>query len=138
MRILSAALFVVAVIFGNVEFSRWKQPQLFGELTKGQKVRRAVTFAALLIVLAGAFLGTYLPNGHISKHLAAVEITYWAVIVLMVLIMPIVAVREMRVTLKQAAADRLAAERREALEDAVQAMAKAEERAELPHRNGNS
>jgi hypothetical protein len=141
MRALSLSLLVFCLIYGVIEFRRWRSPELRDLLSRPQRIRRIVNYAALCVVIAMALGGTWFPTTHPTKQVAVLELAYWSVLLAVAAVIPIIAVWEYRATMRQSQIAALAADRDEAFQKVVEAVAKTEEqtrrRAELPHRNGH-
>jgi hypothetical protein len=138
MRLLSGILLAVCLAYGYVELRRRREMRDF--LTRSQRIRRAVNYAALCIVIMMAFGGTWLPSGHRTREVAVFELGYWSLCLVIAAIVPIIAVWDYRAIIRQVQTSKLAAERDESLREAVEAVAQAERknrrRAEFPRRNG--
>ena len=141
MRILSAVFLVIAIVYAVLELRRWRSPEMAGVLTHGQKVLRISNFAALLIVVGMAFGGTFLPSGHLSKRMAAFELSFWLGCFLLAALVALTAIVEYGRTVRMARSRLLSAERNEAYQAMVGTLVEAEEKAErreqLPRRNGH-
>ncbi len=142
MRLAFICIFVVLAVLGFAEFKRWQSPEFADTITPRQKARRVAIFAALTVVDALIIGGTYLPQGHLPKKVAARELLYWAGDMLLFLIALIALFVEVAATRRRVALRAAAGERDAAYKQMVETAARVEqrivERRERPKRNGHA
>jgi hypothetical protein len=141
MRIVFTIILVLLAAYAYIETRRWRSPELKDFLTPAQKRRRVTALLFLGLISIMVIGGSYLPTAHISRRVAAYEVLYWSICPILALIVPILAVREVRDTLKQENLTEIRHERDVAYKEMVETVAKAEienkRRTDLPTRNGH-
>ena len=142
MRLAFIFIFVVLAALGYAEYKRWQTPEFADTVTPRQKVWRVAIFVALSVVDALIIGGTFLPQGHLSRKVAARELLYWAGNMLLFLIALIALFVEAAATRRRVALRAAAGERDAAYKQMVETAARAEqqivERRERPKRNGHA
>jgi thiol-disulfide isomerase/thioredoxin len=139
MRILCAILLALCLAWGFTELRRWRVAEYRELLTRDQRTRRVVNFAALCLVIAMAFAGTYMPTHDVTKRIVLIEGIYWSACLAVLAVVPIIAVIEYCAVMRRGDIKGLAKERDEAFRNLVEMVAdseKAKRKPDTPRRNG--